>query len=415
MPAIVGRGTRQGHGVAGYSNGCGFPENCYDGAGIYGENTGGGYAVRGVSAGVGVGGYSSGGSPGVDGGSWGGGNGVSGFSDQRNGVQGTSRSRAASGVYGENLTGGGYGVAGRSNAPYPFGAAIFGDNTVRGPAGLFNGWVVVNGPLFKLGGGFQIDHPLRPADSYLYHSFVEAPDMMNVYNGNISTDADGTATVQLPDYFEALNRDFRYQLTVVGQFAQAIVAEEVTNNRFVIRTDKPNVTVSWQVTGIRQDSWANAQRIEAEVEKPEGHRGKYLSPTEYDQPDTAGIYYVEPQASEGRRLEAPGPAIGGIRTVIVLYPDGRVMVPFSAYSGINSSNPIPALTTAEFRADADKLFGFTPGQKLARNAPGWLTPSRAQPLLNFATRVAQQYAVALDKSTSHEIISPQSTTLSPGA
>jgi hypothetical protein len=112
-------------------------------------------------------------------------------------------------------------------------------------------------------------------------------------------------------------------------------------------------------------------------------------------------------------LEAPGPASGGIRTVVVLYPDGRVMVPFSAYSGINSSNPIPALTTGEFRVDADELFGFTPGQKLARNAPGWLTSSRAEPLLMFATRVAQEYAAALDKTTSHEADFPRSTTTTP--
>jgi hypothetical protein len=101
-------------------------------------------------------------------------------------------------------------------------------------------------------------------------------------------------------------------------------------------------------------------------------------------------------------LEAPGPATSGIRTVIVLYPDGRVMVPFSAYSGLNSSNPIPPLMTDEFRAHADELFGFTPGQKLARNSPGWLTPDRVHPLLEFAIRVAREYAVALDNGTSRE-------------
>jgi hypothetical protein len=123
--------------------------------------------------------------------------------------------------------------------------------------------------------------------------------MMNMYNGNVSTDAEGNATVDLPSYFEALNRDFRYQLTPIGEFAQAIVAEEVKDNRFRIRTDKPNVRVSWQVTGIRQDAWANAHRIEVEVEKPEGQRGKYLSPEEYGQPKTAGIFHMEaPAASE---------------------------------------------------------------------------------------------------------------------
>jgi len=102
--------------------------------------------------------------------------------------------------------------------------------------------------------------------------------MMNVYNGNVVTDKNGKATVVLPEYFEALNRDFRYQLTVVGQFAQAIVAKKVDHNRFVIRTSKPNVEVSWQVTGIRQDAYANAHRIEVEEDKPQQEQGHYLHP-----------------------------------------------------------------------------------------------------------------------------------------
>ena len=132
--------------------------------------------------------------------------------------------------------------------------------------------------LTKGGGSFKIDHPLDPANKYLYHSFVESPDMMNIYNGNVVTDDTGVAAVSLPDWFEALNRDFRYQLTVIGQFAQAIVASEISNNQFTIRTDKPNVKVSWQVTGIRQDAYANAYRIPVEEEKKPKERGHYLHP-----------------------------------------------------------------------------------------------------------------------------------------
>jgi hypothetical protein len=105
--------------------------------------------------------------------------------------------------------------------------------------------------------------------------------------------------VNLPSYFEALNRDFHYQLTVIGQFAQAIVAEEIRGNSFSIKTDKPNVRVSWQVTGIRQDAWANANRFEVEVDKPEGERGKYLAPREHGHPREAGIHYASPLASDG--------------------------------------------------------------------------------------------------------------------
>jgi len=154
---------------------------------------------------------------------------------------------------------------------------VFGVST-GGFAGFFGGDVNVTGNLSKGGGSFKIDHPLDPANKYLYHSFVESPDMMNIYNGNVITDAQGNAVVRLPDWFETLNRDFRYQLTVIGQFAQAIVAGEIANRQFSIKTDKPSVKVSWQVTGIRQDAWANAHRIPVEELKPEKERGLYLHP-----------------------------------------------------------------------------------------------------------------------------------------
>jgi hypothetical protein len=156
------------------------------------------------------------------------------------------------------------------------------------------GNVNVIGNLTKGSGTFKIDHPLDPENKYLYHSFVESPDMMNIYNGNVTTDAKGKATVTLPDYFDALNKDFRYQLTVVGgTFAQAIVSKEVSGNSFEIKTNQPNIKVSWQVTGVRQDAYANAHRVVPEVEKEARNKGKYLYPAVYGQPVTKGINYDE--------------------------------------------------------------------------------------------------------------------------
>jgi len=102
--------------------------------------------------------------------------------------------------------------------------------------------------------------------------------MLTVINGNVTTDAAGEATVQLPAYFEAANQDFRYQLTVIGQFAQAIVASEVKNNSFTIKTDSPSIKVSWHVTGIRKDPFAQAHPIQSETDKPTGEKGAYLYP-----------------------------------------------------------------------------------------------------------------------------------------
>ena len=103
-----------------------------------------------------------------------------------------------------------------------------------GYAGYFSGKVHVTGTLSKAGGSFIIDHPLDPANKYLSHSFVESPDMKNIYDGIAVLDADGRADVELPDWFQALNRDFRYQLTCVGAFAPVYVAEEMHDNRFQI-------------------------------------------------------------------------------------------------------------------------------------------------------------------------------------
>jgi hypothetical protein len=108
--------------------------------------------------------------------------------------------------------------------------------------------------------------------------------MMNVYNGNVVTDANAVAVIKLPRYFGALNRDFRYQQTVIGVMAQAIVDKEIKNNQFTIRSSLPHVRVSWQVTGIRQDPFANGHRIRVEEDKPPYERGTYLHPVEHGKP-----------------------------------------------------------------------------------------------------------------------------------
>lgn len=161
-----------------------------------------------------------------------------------------------------------------------------------GYAGVFSGNVSVINTLFKGAGAFKIDHPLDPANKSLYHSFVESPDMKNIYDGIVTTDAEGNASVTLPDWFGALNRDFCYQLTVVGQFAQAIISQKIENNKFSIKTDKPNVEVSWQVTGIRQDAYANAHRIPVEEVKGPKEQGFYLHPELVNQPEEKGVEWL---------------------------------------------------------------------------------------------------------------------------
>jgi hypothetical protein len=204
----------------------------------------------------------------------------------------TATSGTNTGIRGRTSSPDGTAIEGRATATTGVNIGVYGStSSTSGYAGYFSGRVHVNGTLSKSAGSFKIDHPLDPENKYLVHSFVESPDMMNIYNGNVTTDARGYAVVTLPEWFEVLNTDFRYQLTVIGQFAQAIVAQEIRNNQFVIRTDKPNVKVSWQVTGVRKDPYAQQHRIPVEEWKLPEHRGKYLHPELYGQPKERGIHY----------------------------------------------------------------------------------------------------------------------------
>jgi hypothetical protein len=208
-------------------------------------------------------------------------------SDDGRGIMGIATGASGVGVWGEGFSSGSEedGVVGVANGP---GNGVVAVNTVDGDglfaistfgfAGVFAGDVDVTGNLSKAGGSFKIDHPLDPANKYLYHSFVESPDMMNIYNGTVTTDAQGEAVVTLPEWFEALNRDFRYQLTCIGGFAPIYVAQKVQNNVFKIAGGRPEMEVSWQVTGVRHDAWADAHRIPLEQVKPDKERGLYLHP-----------------------------------------------------------------------------------------------------------------------------------------
>jgi hypothetical protein len=172
-----------------------------------------------------------------------------------------------------------------------------------GGNGRISGNLSVTGTLSKAGGTFKIDHPLDPANKYLYHSFVESPDMMNIYNGVVTTDVEGYAVVTMPDYFEALNMDFRYQLTVIDEATPDIftvrVSQKMKGNTFVIKTFPGNLEVSWQVTGVRNDAWAKANRVKPEVDKG-SNRGTYIHPE---------LFGKSPRAAEGYNLEQqPRPA-----------------------------------------------------------------------------------------------------------
>ena len=298
----------------------------------YNGNTGpSAVGVRGSVAGSGYGGYFN--APGSNGwavGAYGGYKGidadgttfgVDGYADggaNHAGVLGTISSNAANaaGVRGDNFSssccgmgvagfhsGTGIGVYGEANNG--FAVSGFSPNNW---SGYFQGSVNVVGTLYKSSGAFRIDHPLDPAHKYLQHSFVESPDMMNVYNGNVTTNGKGFATVKLPAWFQALNKDFRYQLTVIDKkhwTARAAVWNKVSDNRFTIRTDQAHVQVSWQVTGVRHDAWASAHRLSVEVTKAADEQNKYVHPELYGKPMTKSVVVLPGMDGKGNSKLAP--------------------------------------------------------------------------------------------------------------
>lgn len=240
---------------------------------------------------AGNGGYSQGGNGGTaivaNGGDGAGGANATGFGGRGITVTGGAGGPGSQGGVGIFAIGGLAGGAGSGGT-----AGLF-VSTDNGYAGAFAGPVSVSGTLTKPAGSFRIDHPQDPAGKYLSHSFVESPDMMNVYNGNAVLDESGAAWVQLADWFETLNRDFRYQLTAIGAPAPGLfIAEEVENNRFKIAGGKPGGRVSWTVTGIRHDAYANAYRIPVEEVKPPTEQNTYLHPELYNQPEDRNVLYA---------------------------------------------------------------------------------------------------------------------------
>jgi len=178
-------------------------------------------------------------------------------------------------------TGGGVGVVGQTNAPNGYGVFSYGNTGATGTK------------------SFLIDDPTDPANATLRHYSEEGPEPLNEYTGTVRTDAKGYAVIRLPDYFDALNKDPRYQLTVVDEtdspdFVLAKVVRKEAYNQFTIRTSKPNVEVSWQVKGVRNDPWMQKNGAPVRQQKSEANKGKYLQPELYGQPASAGIAYQSP-------------------------------------------------------------------------------------------------------------------------
>lgn len=230
-----------------------------------------------------------------------------------------STATAAQGVYGNNLrTTGGYGAyaightgtVGETN--YQLGFGTYGRNyDAIGPLGNSVGayglgyigvWgdqsdplgysVYANGDFGAAGTkAFAIDHPLDPEHKYLKHYSIESNEVLNMYRGTIAFDSNGEAIVSMPDYFDAVNANFSYQLTPIGGYAPLFIKEKLNDGKFVIAGGASGMEVSWTVYAERNDPYLqqHPESKQVEVNKEEWNQGKYLQPDLYDQPDSKKI------------------------------------------------------------------------------------------------------------------------------
>ncbi|MBX7133224.1 MAG: hypothetical protein K1X67_11155 [Fimbriimonadaceae bacterium] len=220
------------------------------------------------------------------------------------GVYGKTQSTSGTGVFGEATDATGSNAGGYFKSISSSGVGVYGVATANGTNigvwGITNaasGWGVYSdgrlGATVKL---FCIDDPRDPLNKYLQHYCSEGPEPLNVYTGNVKTDSNGEAWVDLPDYFESINKDFRYTLTVIDDtdsatFALAKVARKIRDGRFKIRTSEPRIEVTWRVEGVRNDPWMQKYGAPVSVEKLGSARGKYQRPELYDAPPEMGMHW----------------------------------------------------------------------------------------------------------------------------
>jgi hypothetical protein len=227
------------------------------------------------------------------------------------GINARANSPDGIGVYGNNIasTGLAYGIWGQSKNSSTgrgvTGVALSATGVTYGVYGDVNGnpdgyGVFSNGKLGSSGfKTFRIDHPTDPANKYLQHYSSEGPEPINEYSGNVILGNDGSAWVQLPDYFEMINIDFRYTLTAIGSPAPGLyIASEVQDNTFRIAGGQAGLKVSWEVKARRNDPYARAYAAPVVVEKQGIEVGRYLQPQLFGKPASMGMtpMLAEPEA-----------------------------------------------------------------------------------------------------------------------
>lgn len=151
---------------------------------------------------------------------------------------------------------------------------------------------------------FTIDHPLDPENKYLKHFSIESNEVLNLYRGTSTFNADGKVIVKLPNYYDAVNRNPSYQLTPIGAaMPNLFIEKEISNSEFVIAGGVQGKKVSWIVTAERNDPYLQQNPNNRAVEVSKGDRkGKYLNPKLYNQSEDKAMYYTKKENIQANKI-----------------------------------------------------------------------------------------------------------------
>ncbi|OGX13800.1 MAG: hypothetical protein A3I71_06165 [Omnitrophica WOR_2 bacterium RIFCSPLOWO2_02_FULL_63_16] len=150
-------------------------------------------------------------------------------------------------------------------------AGAFQNTTPGGTALTVQGRVLVNGDMSVIDGTFTatdkrftINHPIDPQRKLLIHGTLEGPESAVFYRGE-SALTNGTATLALPAYFEALTRPEgrTVMVTPKGLTPFAVSATEVQDGRFSVYGTKADGAFYWEVKAVRAD----VPPLDVEVDK----------------------------------------------------------------------------------------------------------------------------------------------------
>jgi hypothetical protein len=196
------------------------------------------------------------------------------------GVNGTSRTDTGIGVFGSNGNGNGVGVQG---VAFDNGIGVQGmvNSSSTGYAVFATGNTGSSGTK-----SFVIDDPRDPANKILKHFSIESNEVLNIYRGTEVFGTNGSVVVELPGYYDAINKNASYQLTPVGaSMPNLYIEREAMDGTFIIGGGIAGKKVSWTLTAERNDPYLQQYPENRKTELDKGKkRGSYLMPGLYGQP-----------------------------------------------------------------------------------------------------------------------------------